>query len=136
MTGDGLTANKGLTIGVVGAAAIAQGNVEHPIRAKGQTAAIVVKLRFVDTQQDLFRGRVDDALGGGGIGHGPLGDNALRIGRGCHRDGGVIRRAADRFGHKGVEQPIGGVVGVERQTEQTALIKRFGANGAQWDELR
>src|SRR5687768_5036266 len=40
----GRSGDEGLTVGVIGAAAVAHRDVEHPVRAEGQIAAVMVEL--------------------------------------------------------------------------------------------
>ena len=106
---------------VIGLAAVAERDVEEPIRPEAEGAAVVVGLGFVDAEDLAPAGRID-LVGIGGIDP-PLGDHRLMVVRDSRRHHvDEIRRAVDRLGRVGVDQGMMREIGMGRQAEQTALV--------------
>ena len=93
---DDRAADERLAVLVVGAAAVAEADVEADVdRREPQRAAVVIELRLVDAQELARAQRVDDRRRIGRIDDVPLGDDALVIGRASV--GGCVEKSAAPF---------------------------------------
>jgi hypothetical protein len=108
-----------LAVGVVGAAAVAHRDVQHPVGPEGQVAAVVVELRPVHAHE---------LAPAGGIGHAPrrrpLGQDVLMVWRHARRHRAREgRQPDDGLRGVGVQLSVRPVVGVERHPQEAALVE-------------
>ncbi len=107
---------------VVRGAAVAHRDVEQALPVEDQRPAVVVELGLVDPEQLPGARRVEHEVPRLRVHDAPLGQDALAVRGDAGRQRGEVRRARGRLGREGVEQPVVLELGVERETQQPALV--------------
>ena len=106
-----------LPMRVAARAAVAEGDVEHPVRSERDRPAVVVRERLVDMEQDVLAGGVGDV--------GVAGTDPVRRRRPCCRRGPCSRRrSAGRSGSPGGRR--GRAARARRRSRSLAVMSRNG----------